>query len=278
MPDSITHHIPAAPRPAAARPDSAARADSIARADSAAAASTLRKGIMIVDSPSRTEAARRQGTDTVQSVIISSLIVLFCVVGLRCKSNSRYLKGLLREMTEVRERNNMFDDTVRESAFLLLLNALSAGSLGVLLFRTLSGPCGMVFPAPWIAMTVCIGCTSAYTLVMPALYRGFGSIFTSGQLSAQWVRGFVAGMGLLSLVAFPCALLAEFSPEASTAALVIAAICFMAVKIPFICRAFRIFMTESSSWVLILYYLCTLEIVPLIITFVAACGLCASFS
>ena len=90
------------------------------------------------------------------------------------------------------------------------------------------------------------------------------------------MKGFNAGMGLLALPLFPASLLALYGSVGAGAAAVWAAVCFFLVKILFVCRAFRIFMTESSSWVLFLYYLCTLEIIPLITTYSAAYGLCAS--
>ena len=45
------------------------------------------------------------------------------------------------------------------------------------------------------------------------------------------------------------------------------------VKFVFIIKGFRIFFTESSLWVVFLYYLCSLEIVPMVITFGLACAL-----
>ena len=72
------------------------------------------------------------------SWVAAALTVLFCIAGLRYKSNVRYMRALLRETVEVRERHNVFDDTVRETSFMFLLMLLCAGSAGLLLYSAMA--------------------------------------------------------------------------------------------------------------------------------------------
>lgn len=275
MPDSISN-VPHAAAPQVFAADSAAVA--AARRDSldSVAASSLRQGIVLVDARAGRQPEPRPDGSAGVSWVVAALTLLFCVAGLRYKSNARYLRGLLREMVEVRERNNMFDDTVRETSFMFLLMLLCAGSTGMLLCSALSVSGVLSGAVSVIPLLVCTGCASAYFLLMPLLYRGFATVFVGPALAKEWVKGFMAGAGLLALPLFPAALMSLFGTASAGVVLGLAAMCFFVVKILFICRAFRIFMTESSSWVLFLYYLCTLEIIPLIITCSAARGLCAS--
>lgn len=301
MPDSIAHISHTAPTPAASqRPeqasasakaaapparltrqqaDSLARvkaiADSTAHADSVKTASSLTKAIIVV--PGKQAESRPPAQEALQSSwVIAVLALLFCLFGLRYRGNARFLKGLLKQAVEIRKRNNMFDETVRESLVSMLMNLLTAGSIGLLLSRLLEWQ-GQGFDTA-AHMGVCIGCAVGYTLVVPGCQLIFGSVFAGRQTAMEWVKGFSAGMALLAIPLFPIALVALCSPSLAKAALVVAAICFTLAKLVYIYRAFRIFMTESSSWVVFLYYLCNLEIIPIIITYVGACGICAIIS
>ena len=98
-------------------------------------------------------------------------------------------------------------------------------------------------------------------------------VFSDSIHTQLWVRGYTAGMGLGAVFFFPLALLALTYP-ANVPHIVIAAFTMLIfVKFLFIVKGFRIFFTESSLWVVFLYYLCSLEIVPLVITFGLACAL-----
>ncbi len=122
---------------AALRADSIAAqaaADSIAalaRADSIAQKYPL-EGI-ILEAPAPAPAPEPLVGQGASSWVTGGLLLLFCVVALRFRNNYRYMVGLLRDLTEVRERHNMFDDTVRETSLLVLLNLLQAGCAGVVL-------------------------------------------------------------------------------------------------------------------------------------------------
>lgn len=253
-----------------ARPDSLAQ-DSVKQ-------TPARKGIVMVDPfDHNKELPARPDTESPVSWVIAGLILLFCIAGLRYKSNALYLRGMMRDTVEVRERGNMFDETVRETAFMIILLLICGVALGILVYVSLP-MMGFAVPASVWGLPLCLGCTVAYMTLMPLFYKVMGTVFLTPQLSREWIKGFTAGMGLLSIPAFPLALVALFSPEAARFAVIAAAICLAAAKILFIFRSFRIFMTESSSWVLFLYYLCNLEIVPLTTTYVGAIWLCASIT
>ena len=73
---------------------------------------------------------------------------------------------------------------------------------------------------------------------------------------------------------FPLSLVALNYPKWDVPVLLIAAGVFVIGKIVFLYKGFRIFFTQISSWLLFLYYLCSLEIVPLILTYLGAVTLC----
>ncbi|MDE6399799.1 MAG: hypothetical protein K2L68_02950, partial [Muribaculaceae bacterium] len=67
------------------------------------------------------------------SYILGGIAILFFVIGLRFRNNRKYITAMLRNRVAVRVRNNVFDETVRETSFLVLLNLLWSCSAGMIL-------------------------------------------------------------------------------------------------------------------------------------------------
>ena len=220
------------------------------------------------------------------SCVFSALFILFCVIGLRFRNNLKYVTTLLHNLVEVRVRHNVFDETVRETSFLVLLNLLWCCSAGIILCRflryTLPPPdssSSFGIPAltthPALCMALCMGIAVVYTCFMALAYLTVGNVFSDRVRARMWLKGFAASQGVLSALWLPLSLLLIFYPEWSEQLFWIALVTFLLAKIVFIWKGFRIFFTRFSSWVLFLYYLCSLEIVPLILTYWAALFLCS---
>lgn len=202
-----------------------------------------------------------------ESLIICPLLLLFVIIAIRYRTNTRYVRALLKDMSSVRERGNVFDDTVREKSFLVLLNLLWIGCAGVLL------SCALGY-GDVEYMGVCIGIVGVYTVVMMCGYYICGLIFTDSVHTDMWIRGFTSGQGVGSLLLFPLAML-ELCYSSQTEIWVLCGlIVLIIVKIVFIWQGYRIFFSQCGSLLLFLYYLCSLEIVPLILTYVAADYVC----
>ena len=216
------------------------------------------------------------------SWLLTALLALFVLISLRFRKNTRFLAAMINELTEVRERPNALDDTVRETSFILMLNLMWCLSAGVLLmvlleFFGLAPPTalGSPYSFPVLGTLICIGVAVAYTLFMLGAYYVVGIIFTDYGHTEVWVKGFLSAHGLDALVLFPLALLSITLPAQNGVWLLVAGIAFALTKIVFIYKGFRIFFNQTASWVIFLYYLCSLEIVPLILTGVAAFQLCS---
>ena len=91
----------------------------------------------------------------------------------------------------------------------------------------------------------------------------------------MWVRGAAATNGAEAFLLFPFALLALTQPEWNPGVLILAGIVFILGKFLFIFKGFRIFFNQFSSWLLFLYYLCSLEIIPLLLTYGLTLTLCS---
>lgn len=205
------------------------------------------------------------------SWVLLALFMLFAAVCFRFKSNTKYFQNLLHELIDVRERANAFDDTVRETSFMWLLNAVCCIAGGIILDRALAG----ATPSTSIlALLGCIGATAIYCTLMPCLYWLVGDIFTDRLHAKMWTQGFLASQAVLGVALLPLSLIAIFYPG-STVLLPLTAVVIIIAKILFISKGFRIFFSNYAYWVTFLYYLCSLEVVPLILLVVLASRLVA---
>lgn len=209
------------------------------------------------------------------SWVFALLGVLFCLVCFKSRNNSKYFKQLLRDLKETRLRHNMFDNTVRESSFMAILNLLWIASAGVLLWEGVK----LYFTyrlgiepsvLPMIGIFTCMGVVMVYEVLMLAAYWITGNIFSDSRTTKEWIKGANSASALESLALFPLALVAMCYPEGSEVVVEIGAGLFIIGKLLFIYKGFRIFFSQIASLLLFLYYFCSLEIIPLILVFVGA--------
>lgn len=235
--------------------------------------SEARWGIVLVEDASAPSVQSRSSVSSAYSSgfswIVAAMTCLFLVIALRYRSNTRYIRALLRDMTGVRERGNVFDETVRETSFLILLNLLWVVSSGVLLapYAGSDSPTGA---------GACAVVSAIYTAAMSAAYYCFGNVFSDRRHASMWARGFLSGQGLGALVLFPLSIAQICYPGQGEIWAAIALGVLILVKCIFIWKGFRIFLTQSTSLLLFLYYLCSLEIVPLILAYLSARFICVS--
>lgn len=255
--------------------------DSIALTDSASAAVAATEDtvvhdtsyVLVADPPARPpSAARPEQPDDDISWVVGGLLLLFVIVAIRFRNNSKFLGTLLKGAFENRERGNVFDDTVRETSFMIVLNLLWCLCAGVFLY-VLSGGRPDLPGAPY-GMAIGVLLAAAYEIFMLSAYWIVANIFSDSLHARMWIRGFLSATGLTVLILFPAALVLLCYPGAGHVTLLIGLITFFLGKIVFICKGFRIFFSQIGAWVLFLYYLCSLEIVPLVLLYIAASAFC----
>lgn len=208
------------------------------------------------------------------SWILLGVIALFMLVAIRMHNNFKYLKTLLRQSVEWRERQNMFADTMRERSFTFLLGLLGIVSCGLLLAQGVSlwhhhtpPSTGEFPPGLWL----CLGLTGGYYMLQWIAYLIIGNCFTTAHGAAEWVRGFRAGSALLGLALFPAALLGIFRPDVLPEVLILSLTLYGIARFLFIFKGFRIFSGRHAYYLLFLYYLCSVEIVPVLLVWHVAC-------
>ena len=203
------------------------------------------------------------------SWLLLALIALMVAVGLKFRNSTNYISLLARDLTNTRRRNNLFDDTVRETSFLMLLNLVSLLSGGLLLYLYIRR--GQSTEVTGAAMVM--GLSVAYGIFLWICYTIAGWTFTDRTSMHIWRRGHSAAQALLGLALLPLSLVAVADTQLVIPLCIAAAILFLIAKIIFIYKGLRIFIDGFASIVLFFYYLCGLEIVPLILAYLAACHL-----
>lgn len=277
-------------RPVSNAVDSAAKAreDSIIRAVNDSLAHEKSGYGLILEVPGGAPIAQPETPHTNPydgvSWIFAVLALLFCVVCLKIRNSPRYVATLISETKEVRTRHNMFDNTVRETSFLIILIIGWIICAGILLWQLVglmvSGDPSYSFSVTGNTLRgtgLCVGVTAVYVIFMLIGYEITGNVFSDNKLTRAWVKVASSIMGLQLFVLFPLALLSLCYVEWNETILIIAAVVFVLGKLQFIYKGFKIFFNQISSWLLFLYYLCSLEIVPLIVTYFGALVACSSW-
>lgn len=210
--------------------------------------------------------------------VLVVLLGLFLVLCGKFGKSRRYVSMLVHELTETRRRSNMFDATVRENSFLLLLDVQCFLSMGVLLYGAVArwGVSGL--PAggmtAGIGMALCMGVCLVWGMVMWCICRIGGAVFVDREASRLWARGYASCRALLGIPLLVLALMSMIYQSAFCAIIITAGALYVMAEIVFIFKGARIFLSGPASIVLFFYYLCTLEIAPLIVIYVGANALC----
>lgn len=218
--------------------------------------------------------------NTATSWVILGLIALFLLVSMRYARNFKFLRYIGRQLVSRHPRRRMFDDTVRETSFLIFLNLLCIVSAGVLLFGgiELTHPALRTAPRWYAALGVVTATVGIYYIWQWAAYFIIGRTFATRADAASWMRGFSAGQGILGLVLFAPALVSIFYAGNLTVPVTIGAAAYVVARLLFIIKGIRIFSPHSSSWLPFFYYLCSVEIAPAVLLLTLSTRLCMAMA
>lgn len=206
-------------------------------------------------------------------VIGTLLIVLFAM-----RRSGRFLSQQVKNLWSVRGRTNLFDEhTVNETGALLAL------VLQVCMCQAILLMCWAFDSRPYMPdneiLPVAVELTGlmlVYYMAEVVAYRLIGYVFTLPNLAAEWVKGFNATQTLLGFfLVFPT-LGVIFYPAAGYALVIIGASLYLVARILFICKGFRIFYHNFLSLVYFILYLCSVEIIPLILVYFGGLSICNS--
>lgn len=226
-------------------------------------------GILLSKPQEYAGAPVRSDGDLGVSFVFLGIFLLFLIISIRFRNNIKYVLAMIRSMVETRTRQNVFDDTVRETSLIVLLNLLWCCCVGILLYSGYT-----YFFAPTVmpermalGMVTGMGFSGVYVVFMVVMYLCVGWVFSDKSHSELWLKGYVASQALSAPAMFVLCLIGICMPDLVLEVLFAASFVFILAKMIFIWKGYRIFFNQFSSWVLFLCYLCSLEIVPLVICY-----------
>lgn len=200
------------------------------------------------------------------SGIMTLLVTTFLLVAIGFRHCSRLFKTFAQDLWTVRRRANAFDDrTANETHVLITLIIQTCVYESILLLALIgnSFPAEKVFPATMMLL----GITCSLYLFQLTSYGLIGYVFSDKTGRNQWIKGFNASQSLLGFTLIIPALFTLFYPDTIQVMLLLSAILYIIARIVFICKGFRIFYHNFSSLLYFILYLCTVEIIPVILAY-----------
>lgn len=216
--------------------------------------------------------ARRADADPVLS---ASIVILLLVMMMCIRHSRRLIPAMIKDLLSVRTRKKSFDEhTANESRVIILFGIQFTVFAGILLSAGADIATGHP-PLTDTAMTLLPTLTlcGIYYIFQICAYWTVGFAFATSTGRRLWLRGFNASQSLLGFAMAIPALLVVFYPDAADGALTTAATFYVFARLIFIFKGLRIFYQNFYSLLYFILYLCTLEIIPLIVVFKTAIAL-----
>lgn len=212
-------------------------------------------------------------------VVMGLMMLVAMAVVLSYRTGYKYLENFVRNMFSTRRRENLFDDhTVNETKILTALIGLSCVMQGFALMVGVSlavpSLASGILRSPALSLGLGAAVVLVYYLLQLIVYHVLGYVFTDSISTRLWIDGFKATQSLLGLLLLPVIGVMLLKPELSTPMLLVAAGLYICARLVFICKGFRIFYGNLSSIVYFILYLCSLEIVPLVMLGAGTIYLC----
>lgn len=213
------------------------------------------------------------------SGVLCMVIAMLLLVIFTARHYGRFFRTLVNNLWSIRVRTNLFDEhTVNETRIMVALVVQVCVCEALLIVSWMLGD-GATFTSGELAATAAIATagTGAYYVVQLAMYRIIGYAFTSRQLAVQWLQGFNSTQTLLGFALLVPTLISLFYPAAAPALIVLSVILYIVARMVFICKGFRIFYHNLFSLIYFILYLCSVEIIPLLIVYRGVQSICRNF-
>ncbi|MCM1505107.1 MAG: DUF4271 domain-containing protein [Muribaculum sp.] len=211
------------------------------------------------------------------SAILSIVVCTMLLVVFSLHHYPRYFKSLTKNLWEVRSRGNVFDDSGMNGSRTLGVMSVQAVVYEALLILSVVITAGgsAYGHASLVMLTfIILLLTGAYYVWQILAYNLIGYVFADRSLTDQWMQGFYASQGLLGFLLLIPALLGLFYPASIKIVVLISILLYVAARIMFICKGFRIFYHNSFSLVYFILYLCSVEIIPIIAIYRGIVSIC----
>lgn len=205
------------------------------------------------------------------SVLTSVIVAMIVALLLGARSLRQTISRLWGDIMTIRQRANIFDDSTSGRTHVdVIMAAQFVLCLGVLLYGHFS-EMGAVAGCYSIMQPLrLMGLTAVYVVFQWVAYATVGYTFATRHITEQWLRGFNATICLTGVLLLLPTLVALIYPSLMHQAFSIAVSAYVAGRVAFIIKGFRIFYDKFESLLFFILYLCTLEIIPPIVVYFLA--------
>lgn len=211
------------------------------------------------------------------SPILCLVMAMLLVVIFNIRHYPRFFGATMRDLFSLRDRNHLFDahtvDETRAVVACVLQLCVCEALLGVAALRMVT----TVDPARIMAVVGVIAAAAlVYYLWQVAIYNFIGYVFYDKSSTALWMRGFYSSQTLLGMALLIPALAVLYYPSMSAVLLFTSILLYFTARFLFIYKGFRIFYKNFDSLLYFILYLCSVEIIPLILLFNGTFSLCCN--
>lgn len=208
------------------------------------------------------------------------LMVLFSFlfIALSVSRGLKFFGVLWKNLFSLKDRENAFNDhTINETQmiFAFIINTCVMEGLLVYLaitqyFSLIPVSTPIIYP-----ILICMAMCGVYYIVQLGMYLVLGYVFGDKNSTSQWVAGFKASQAYLGLLLTPISLLACVYPSNLEIWMICGFALYILMRILFISKGFRIFFNNVTSSLYFILYLCSVEIVPAILSWLGAVFICS---
>ena len=210
------------------------------------------------------------------SMLLVLAVIFITTVSYR--KGYKYVADFFHNISSVRERQNLFEDhTVKETQIMTALTANTCISGAILLYIAYGFLYHPVEPAatPVFGFVAALSAfTALFHIAMLGLCWLLGFIFSDKLSTGLWLDGVKASASMLGVMLAPITFAILIFPAFVKTGLVLAIILYFLARIIVIYKAFRIFFNNLQSLLYFILYLCSVEIVPVVLSFAGAMNLC----
>ncbi len=211
------------------------------------------------------------------SDILCIVMAMLLLLIFNIRSYPRFFSSLISDLRSLRERTNLFETHTLDETRTVVVSVIGVcvceGLIGLAAVNAVTG-----IPPDRLAAVagVTIGAALCYYLFQLCAYNFIGYVFSDKDSTAIWLRGFNASQMLLGATLLLPALALLFYPDAAEWIVAASVMLYLAARIIFIYKGFRIFYEKIGSLLYFILYLCSVEIIPVILLINGTFSLCCN--
>ncbi len=208
--------------------------------------------------------------------VMAMLLLVIIFVLTSFNKGFKYVQNLPRYLFSVKRRENLFDDhTVSETRVLIALLLNTCFMEGLLVYASFSNTMQAAIGS---RVAIYVGITTLAAIVFYCgqllLYRLLAWVFGDPTSARLWIGGFNATQALLGLLLLPVTIITLVYPSTTSTTLIVALVLYILVRAVFISKGIRIFFNNLSLSLYFILYLCSVEIIPSLLTYFGTLYFC----